>query len=439
MNLRHAILAVLLTVGALLGLAAAPALAQNEIYIPMLVYRTGPYAPNGIPTANGYRDYVMMLNARDKGINGIKVATEECEMQYDTKQGVECYEKLKGKGPVGASLVNTYSTGITYQVIPKSRVDQIPVHTMGYGQSASGDGRVFEWAFPFPATYWSQATVIIKYISAQEGGTDKLKGKKIALVYHNSPYGKEPIAALEALKAKFGFDLQLLPVDHPGQEQKATWLQVRRSSPDYVLLWGWGVMNSVAVKEAAAIDFKMDHLIGVWWSGSEADVVPAGDAAKGYKAINFHGIGTGFQVHDDVLKLVYGGDRAKAGANNFGEVHYNRGLVNAMFDTEAIRTAMAHYGNRPLKGSEVRWGFENLNVTAERLKALGMENFVQPIKITCTNHESSHPIRVQQWDGKQWTYVSDWIAPMQDVVRPMIEQAAAAYGKENNIATRSCS
>jgi hypothetical protein len=33
-------------------------------------------------------------------------------------------------------------------------------------------------------------------------------------------------------------------------EQKATWLQIRQQRPDYVFMWGWGVMNSTALKEA---------------------------------------------------------------------------------------------------------------------------------------------------------------------------------------------
>ena len=72
----------------------------------------------------------------------------------------------------------------------------------------------------------------IKYIASKEGGLDKLKGKKIAHIYHNSPYGKEPIPTLEALAKKYGFELELLAVDSPGQEQKATWLKVRQSDPD---------------------------------------------------------------------------------------------------------------------------------------------------------------------------------------------------------------
>ena len=117
--------------------------AEEEQFIPMLVYRTGPYAPSGIPVANGFRDYYTLVNKRDGGINGVKIAMEECETQYNTKLGVECYEKLKNKGPTGAALVNPYSTGITYQLIPKAAVDQVPILSMGYGQTAAADGRVF--------------------------------------------------------------------------------------------------------------------------------------------------------------------------------------------------------------------------------------------------------------------------------------------------------
>ena len=84
-------------------LSAGPAQAQNEQFIPRLVYRTGAYAPNGIPFANGAADYLTLLNERDGGINGVKLVMEECETGYATDKGVECYERLKGKGPTGAA------------------------------------------------------------------------------------------------------------------------------------------------------------------------------------------------------------------------------------------------------------------------------------------------------------------------------------------------
>jgi branched-chain amino acid transport system substrate-binding protein len=419
-----------------LGLAVAQ--PSSSIFIPLLVYRTGPYAPSGIPNANGFQDYFNLLNERDGGINGVKIAVEECETQYDTKQGVECYERLKSK----AVLVNPYSTGITYQLIPKAPVDKVVVHSMGYGMTASADGRYFPWVFNFPMTYWSQASAFIKYVGQIEGGLDKLKGKKIAHIFHNSPYGKEANPTLEELAKKHGFELTLLAVDHPGQEQKATWLQVRRLNPDWIYLSGWGVMNGVAVKEAAATGYKMDRLVGNWWSGSESDVVPAGDGAKGYKSMTFHAPGANFKVHQDVIKHVYDKGKGATKKESLGEVYHNRGMINAMLNSEAIRTAMVKYNLKTApNGEQVRWGFENLLLTDATLDKLGMKGMLRPLKVTCENHEGLNGMAaVQQWDGKSWKIVSDWMEPMRDVVRPKLEEAAVQEGGEKlKYTKRDCS
>ncbi len=411
-----------------------------ELVIPATVYRTGPYAPNGIPFANGYGDYYKMLNERDGGIEGVKIKYLECETAYNTKQGVECYENTKGEGPSGALAYQPLSTGITYQLIPKASSDKIPVFSMGYGRTSAANGKVFPYIFNFPATYWDQASVFVKYIGEKEGGMDKLKGKKIALVYHNSAYGKEPIRTLEELSKKHGFDLQLLAVDHPGQEQKATWLQVRREKPDWVMMWGWGVMNQVAIKEAASIRFPMDHFIGVWWSGSENDVLPAGDSADGYLSGAFHAAGDNFRAHDDIKKHVYdkgngGGDR-----DRIGEVLYNRGLVAAMWTAEAIRTAMRIHNTKEVTGEHVRDGFEALNVDAKRLAVLGLEGFTYPVKISCENHQGPGKVALQQWDAKakKWSFASDFYTPDTDVVGKLIAEDSANYAAENNITPRTC-
>ena len=426
----------LLALAVVLAAAPLPATAQTEMFVPMLVYRTGPYAPSGTPFANGFHDYIAMINARDGGVNGVKLVTEECETQYDTKQGVECYERLKGKG---ATVFNPLSTGITYQLVPKAPVDKVVVHSMGYGMTAASDGRWFPWVFTFPTTYWSQASAVIKYIGQQEGGLDKLKGKKIVHVFHNSPYGKEANPTLEELARKYQFELTLLAVDHPGQEQKSTWLQVRRINPEWIFMSGWGVMNQVAVKEAAGIGFKMDHFIGNWWSASDADVVPAGDGAKGYKGATFHAPGTGFKVFQDLAKFVIDKGQSQEPKNKVGEPLYNRGVVNAMFVVEAIRTAQAKFGKKAMTGEEMRWAYEHTNITDKRLEEMGLKGFTHPVKVSCEDHEGSGPILIQQWDGKKWNIVSDWIEPMRDVVRPKLEAAAVEEGKKLGYTQRDCS
>jgi len=426
------LLALAVVLGPLTGVVSAQ---SPGIFIPLLVYRTGPYAPSGIPIANGFVDYFTLLNERDGGVNGVKLVWEECETQYDTKQGVECYERLKGKSPV---LVNPYSTGITYQLIPKAPVDKVVVFSMGYGMTAAADGRWFPWVFSFPTTYWSQASAVIRYMGQQEGGLEKLKGKKIVHIFHNSPYGKEANPTLEELARKYGFELTLLAVDHPGQEQKATWLQVRRLNPDWIFMSGWGVMNQVAVKEAVVTGIKMDHFIGNWWSANDSDVVPAGEGAKGYKGATFHAPGTNFKTFQEIVKNVYDKGKGAGKKEEMGAPLYNRGIVNAMLAAEAIRTAMGKYGNKVLTSEQVRWGFENLNLTEARLDQMGMKGFTHPIKVTCEDHEGNGPVLIQQWDGKKWSIVSEWLAPMRDVVRPKLEASAVEEGKKLNYTQRDC-
>ena len=276
-----AALAVAGTVAALLPAAAS---AQETQFIPLLAYRTGSFAPLGIPWANGKMDYLKLVNERDGGINGVKISYEECETGYATDRGVECYERLKNKDG-GASSFDTQSTGITFAVTDKAFTDHVSVLTVGYGLSQSADGRVFKWNFPLLGTYWTAADVMIQDIAKKLGGEDKLKGKKIALIYHDSPFGKEPIPLLQERAKANGFDLELYPVTAPGVEQKSTWLQVRKTRPDFVLLWSAGIMTPTAIREAQAVGYPRDKMYAIWWASSENDVQDLGQVAKGYNGI----------------------------------------------------------------------------------------------------------------------------------------------------------
>ncbi|WP_349358303.1 ABC transporter substrate-binding protein [Stappia sp.] len=418
---------------------ATPAGAY-ELTIPSLVYRTGPYAPGGIPFANGYADYFTLLQERDGGINGATINLVECETAYNTQQGVECYENTKGQGESGALVYQPLSTGITYQLIPKASVDEIPLFTMGYGRTSAADGKVFPWVFNFPSTYWDAASGMVNYAAAIEGGAENLSGKTIALVYHNSAYGKEPIRTLEKLAEKHGYTLELLPVDHPGQEQKATWLQIRRMQPDWVFMWGWGVMNQVAVKEASSIRFPMDRFVGNWWAGSEHDVQPAGEGANGYLSATFHAPGADFPLHQEILKTVYDANKGAGERERVGEVLYNRGLIAAVWTVEAIRKAMEIKGSNEITGKDVREGLEALNVTEERLAELGLPNFTYPVELSCAVHSDPGTVLIQQWDAAagNWKVVATGIEPDREVITPLIEADAMAYATENNITPRDC-
>ena len=420
---------------------SASAVAQKEQFVPANFYWVGPYAPGGSGFGGGIIDYMQMINERDGGINGVKLTWEKCETEYNNARGVECYERVKKHPPTGATVIHPLSTGITYSLIEKATADHIPIISMGYGRTSAADGRVFPYVFPLITTYWSQATVMIKYIAQKEGGYEKLKGRKIALVYHDSAYGKEPIPVLTDMSKEYGYELTTLAVPHPGNEQQSQWLQIRQTKPDYVILWGWGVMNPTALKAAAKVGYPRDHIIGVWWSGAEEDVLPAGSAAKGYISAGFNAPGSEFPVMRDIKKYVY--DKGKGEFEDkarFGSIYHTRGVVAGIVTVEAIRIAQAKFGKgKPITPEQMRWGIENLQISDARLKELGAANFMQALKVTCLDHEGGGAVKFQQWDGKQWKVITDWIQPDRELVRSMVEQSAAAYAKEKGITPRDCS
>jgi branched-chain amino acid transport system substrate-binding protein len=439
MNFRKlAITATALVAAGASLLGASPAFAQaKQQYMPVLSYRTGPYAPNGTPIANGIVDYYKLVNARG-GINGVKLLIEECETGYDTARSVECYERLKGNNG-GAAVIQPWSTGATFAITEKAPIDKVAIVTLGYGRSESADGSVFKWNFPLAGNYWVAGDVIVQAIGKKEGGVDKLKGKKIALVYHDSPFGKEALPIVQERAKMHGFDLQLLPVTAPGVEQKATWLQVRQARPDYVILWGFGVMNSTALKEAQATGYPRDKMYGVWWSGAEPDVRDVGDGAKGYNAVVLQN-SSDFEakVVKETLATLHGKGQGTGPKEEVGQVLWLRGAMSAMLTVEGIRAAQERFGKgKVMNGDQVRWGLENLNLTQAKLDALGFGGVLRPISTSCTDHMGAYWARIHTWDGKAWKISSDWMQGDDQIIKPMVKSAAAKYAAEKKLTPRT--
>jgi branched-chain amino acid transport system substrate-binding protein len=388
---------------------------------------------------NGFIDYVTLLNARDGGIHGVPLVWEECETVYDVARGVECYERLKAKGPTGAAAFQLADTPLVNALMARATHDQIPLLPAGGGRSDAADGRVFPYVFTTPSTFWSQNTAKIRFIGQRAGGMDQLKGLKIAHVYIDNDYGRETIPILDTQAAHYGFTVQHLAVKPPGLDQKATWLRVKVAQPDWVILRSLGgVMTWTALKEAAQVGVPRDKMVGAAPICTEQDVVPAGEAAIGVICAVWHGMGTHFPLIQDIFTYVYARGKGAGPEEDVGTTPWIRGMLRALLTTEAIRTAMRHFGHQPLTGAQVQWGLEHLSLTAARLKELGAEGLLSSLTLSCRDHEGGSSVKFQQWDGTQWQIITDWITPDQALVRPLVEASAAKYAREKGITPQDC-
>ena len=439
-SLRRSIAGAVLALGAYGALPATAQAAASEQFVPLATYRVGAYASSGIPVWAGMIDYLRYINEVEGGINGVKLVWQECETEWTAEKGIECYERFKnGLGGAPVAVYHPNGAPAAYALSDKAAADKIPLITLGYGRTEATDGSVFPYNFPVMLTFYSEASAVVNYIAEREGGLDKLRGKKIATVYHDSAYGRETQGPLALLAEKYGFENIQIPVADPGNEQSAQWRQVRQARPDWVFLRTWGVSTPVAIKTAARFGFPVERIIGDIWASSDEDVLPAGEAGKGYLALTTYPGGAGFEIHKRIKEHIL--DKGKSDLKDpksFGSVYYNSGLVNAAIAVEAIRAGQARFGQRPLTGDEGRWGLEHLNIDDARLRAIGFHGLMQPLRLSCDDHEGGGAAKVQQWDGTKWNLLTDWVQADRQTLRPLIEAKSAAYAKEKGITARDC-
>jgi branched-chain amino acid transport system substrate-binding protein len=392
----------------------------------------------GIPVADGIIAYLTLLNERDGGIHGVQLVWEECETVDDVTRGIECYERLKGKGPTGAAVFHPMGTPPTYALIERATHDQIPLITLGYGRADASDGRVFPYVFNAPSNWWSQNTAQIRFIGQRVGGLEQLQGRKIAFVYDVAGAGPEIIPMLDSQAARYGFAVQHLAVPPPGLDQKAVWLRVKVAQPDWVILYSGGATTRTALKEAAQVGFPRDKMVGAASTCNEQEMVAAGEVALGFICVARFGTGTHFPLIQDILTYVYARGKGAGPESDVGTSPWTGGMVRGLLITEAIRTAMREFGHQPLTGAQVQWGLEHLTLTTASLKEMGAEGLLPPITLSCRDHEGGGGVQFRQWDGTQWTVLTDWIAPDQALVWSLVEASAAKYAQDKGITLRDC-
>lgn len=411
---------------------------KDTQFIPVLSAASGLYAASGSGILGGFLDYLTLLNLRDGGVGGLKLVWETCETASTTDRAVACYERLKAKGSKGAPVFHPLTQDVAAALLERAASDKIPLVTLGYGRSDAADGRVFPYVFPLLVSDWSQTAAQVRYIAQMTGGEEKLKGLPLVNLHLNTPSGKDTLALWEALAKKFALEITHLAVPPPGTEQHALWEQIRQLKPAWVILRTWGTACTAALRAAALAEFPRDRMLGNWGCASEEAMIPVSQMATGYRSTSFHGTGVDFPVLKAIIEHVYGQGKGALSSTRVGSVFYNRGVVYGLLTTEALRLAYQQFGRGPVGGEQMQWALEHLDLSSERLKALGAEGLLPPLKTSCADHEGGGALRVQQWNGEKWLAVGDWTAPYSDLVRATLEPTAARYAKDKHLTLRDC-
>jgi branched-chain amino acid transport system substrate-binding protein len=341
------------------------------------------------------------------------IKADEIDNAYKVPESIEAYERQK---QMGALLMTFYGTPQTVALNQRLEQDKIPTTSPGFGISAAADGKRFPYLFPIAATYWSQGAAAVKFAKDQLGGD--LKGKKIAYVYYDNPAGKEPMPILEALQKQEGFDMRTFAVPPPGVEVGAQVLDIaQRYKPDFVIAHLFGRSPSVLIKGLKGAGFPLKHVIGLVWASAEADILAAGGwaLAEGYNTLQFAGAGDDYPVRQEI-KDMYKKDGKEPPKEMADTVVYNRGLLQASIQVEALTNALKISGGQKPTTEQVKQGMEQIH-------DFTLGGLVPPLQITATDHEGGGWVRVFSVKSGKFAAATDWFKAYRDVVENALKTA----------------
>ena len=390
----------------------AVAQAQEVIKFALNHDFTKVYTFGAVEFSQGQRDYLTLLN-EEGGIKGHRFEVFVRDHGNEPQRGIELYTRARDEGAVYFMFL---STPVANALIPRVLQDRMVLGTPLHGRGDAIVGEVFPYVFPMMATYWSQATRLLQYIDDAQGG---LKGKKIAFVHIDSPFGRDPIPLMQKLAAQKSFELRTFAYPSPGNEQSAAWSDVRRYRPDFVFIWGAGNSQIVSVREAVRNGIDPAKILSVVWL-AETDMKNLGEStAIGIKRAEVVPSGRDHPILQRILQKVVTAGKGVGDPAVVGNTYYNMGVADMLITTEAVRLALDKFGP-PLTGDKLKAGFE-------MIRNFDAEGFLPPVTITEQDHQGGGYARVSQWDGKAWVPVSDWAASYQDLVWEEARASAAKF------------
>lgn len=407
-------LKLLLGAAALL-LGSQSALAADPIRFGICYDLTKAYTFITPQITQAVRDYADLLNMKG-GIEGHPIELIIQDHGNEPQRGIECYEKVK---QMGAVTVDLLSTPVSLAVLPRAMKDGMVMIQALVGRGDAVDGDVFKWVYPLGPTYWGQAANIVSYYKKLSGGS--LKGKKIAFLYIDYPFGQEPIPVLRELQKTEGFDLQLFPYPLPGNDQSAAWSQIRRLNPDVIIHWGFSAMHVVASREAQRNGIGMDKVISVNWF-NEVDLANIGaDKLKGFRKSSVVVSGTDHPLMQDITRELYEKGKGNGDRKFLGDTYYNIGLAIYAPIFEAARLALLSE-KAPLTAEKMRKGLESL-------KNYDAKGLIPPLTVTAKDHGGGGKSRIDMWDGTKWVPQGDWVADYSDLVWSTVKKHSAEFSK----------
>ncbi len=382
------------TVGALAaatGLALAPkaAFAQpggEDIVIGGSIPMTGVFAFAGIGIHAGIQDYVKIVNDAG-GIQGRKLRYVPEDTAYKVDASVAAFKKITSQEKV--NLYYGDSTAFAKTINPElERMGSILMAGASFA-SEINDPKKYPHQFLVGPDYTEMFGILLRYIAKEKPGA------KVAFVYSDSEFGRDPIEKSREAARKLGLAVSGEIMTPPGSvDVSAEVIKLRRAAPDYTIFHGY-VLAPIPefIGQARQMGMK-SHFMGTFWTMDNSMVMKMGEAAEGFMGV------MPFRYYYDTEGKAPMLEKIRQMRPEYQSNAYMQGFLTTMLFAEAAKRTLA--AGKPLTG-------DNLKAALNSIRDFDTGGIIGvPISIT----GNSIPVgRIYRADVKQQKMVpaSEWI------------------------------
>jgi branched-chain amino acid transport system substrate-binding protein len=377
--------------GALAGataMAMAPgASAQsNDIVIGGSIPMTGVFAFAGIGIHAGISDYVKIVNDQG-GIKGRKLRYVPEDTAYKVDVSVAAFKKITSQNKV--NLYYGDSTGFSKTINPElDRSNSILMAGASFATELN-DPAKYPNQFLVGPDYTEMFGILLRHIAKEKPGA------KVAFVFSDTEFGRDPIAKSKELAQKLGLSVPLELMTPPGSVDVSTEvIKLRRANPDYTIFHGY-VLAPIPefVTQAKSMGMK-SKFMGTFWTMDNSTVMKMGEAADGFMGV------MPYRYYYDTSAKAPMLDKIRQMRPEYQSTAYMQGFLAAMLFSEAAKRTLD--AGKELNGP-------NLKAALNSIRNFDTGGIIGvPISIK----GNSIPVgRIYQADVKQGKMLpaSDWI------------------------------
>ncbi|CAN7333497.1 ABC transporter substrate-binding protein [Variovorax sp. LjRoot178] len=367
--------------------ASAAAASKEDIVFGASVPLTGVFAFAGIGIDQGIRDYLQILN-EGGGINGRKVKYIAEDTGYKVDQSMAVFKKITGQNKV--NLYYADSTGFVKTVNPElERIGSILMTGASFAKEIS-NAQKYPMQFMVGPDYSEMVGILLQYIAKTKPGA------KVALVYSDTEFGKDPVDTARADAKRLGLNLVQEVVTPPGSVDISTEvIKLRRADPDYTIFHGYVSAPIPEFIAQARGQGMKTQFMGTFWTMDNSTVMKMGANADGFMGV------MPYRYYYDAEGKGPMMEKIRKMRPEYQSTAYMQGFLAAMLLTEAARRTLD-------AGNELNG--KNLKTALSSIRNFDTGGIIGvPLSIK----GNSIPIgRVYKADFKQQKMVpvSDWIS-----------------------------